>query len=154
MARRPKPWAERSERSRKRLVGWGKRKGFSEEETKAYVESGGSTSDAYGHKTRARGERSAESKRLEKVHRRQRYLLNTYGSKNKRDAPYLDLDDLKEAREELGEEWVTERLEQLRRDRIQWTKGRFPHRGDDEYSRVSQIGHNPDFAAWYWYHTQ
>lgn len=148
MARQPKPWEERSERSRDRLARWGRRTfGWSEAETRRYVESGGSTSDAYGHRTRA------GSSEIERVHRRQRYLLERYGPRSKkRDEPYLTAEDMRRARREKGDEWVTQRLEQLREDHRAWREGRNPHAGDDQYARNASEEHNPEYAVWYMYH--
>lgn len=101
----------------------------------------------------------------ESEHAKQRKLVDEYGPKNRKvigTEPYITRDLLRRARVKYGDAWVTNRLEQMKRDYIKSAEGEFPHGGDrkvsqrtptqSEYSRNASNYPTNAYAPFWWYH--
>jgi len=92
----------------------------------------------------------------EKTHRHQRYILEKYGPRDKYGEPIITARHLRAARKQFGDEWLTNRLDQMARDYRQSALGEAVYPEDTEYSRRADVntykaGTNP-FAPFWWYH--
>jgi hypothetical protein len=97
------------------------RKGITRE---SYL-SGAKLSEARGHKYTT-------------VHARQQKIIDKYGPKNAMGDPEITPSMLRKARRKYGEEWVSNRLEQLKRDYEISARGGYPYSGDGKYEDRSE----------------
>jgi len=99
---------------------------------------------------RARGHGGASK---EKVHARELSLLRKLdraGFRDRYGEPQITPDDLREARERFGDQWVLERLEALLRDHQAFMAGREPHEEDPTYpGKKGNAGYR---SPWFMYH--
>jgi hypothetical protein len=99
----------------------------------------------------------ARGQSKEKAHSRQRYIAEKYGPTNRFNEPLITPKELRRARREMGDEWVTQRLEQMARDYKRAARSKDPiYPGDPQYQeRADRItyeaGTNPNAPFW-WYH--
>lgn len=133
-------WERLSPKYRARLL----RKGISRDD---YL-SGANLSRARGHGNESR-------------HARQRAIVKKYGPYDREGIPQITPTMLRRARAKYGDDWIDERLAQLKQDYIESEAGNFPYSGDKSYSKRTR----PEkvysrlateklnyFAPFWWYH--
>lgn len=92
----------------------------------------------------------------EREHSRQRYILGKYGPTDIHGEPIITPKDLRAIRSEHGDQWVTNRVDQMARDYKTSARGEPVYPGDTQYSTRADVntwkaGTNP-YAPFYWYH--
>lgn len=103
----------------------------------------------------------ARGQSKESEHARQRRLITKYGPRDRHGDEQITPDLLRKARSRYGDEWVTNKLEQMKIDHDKSARGLFPYQGDkrlgsrsgeNQYYGVMADERYNNFAPFWWYH--